>query len=432
VPGGTGDGPPADAATSAAETLATLGYRGEGLVLGLPSAQVYSAEVASDGLPRKDRRQALTYRLEEHLPLDAESLTADFLPPVGGRTFGVAVETAPAGDLIERLARAGIEVEAVCPTALLALWQLVDHLDGAAGFCLMGQAGGVDVFRIRDGRPVSWHTVEADPGEAAQAVQVDLLAQPPEDGAGGQLVAADLGPEFLEAVAGRTGLVCRHVDEASAVALAAQAAPAVLEGRGAGWVNLRRGDLAPGDRLGRLRRPLQAAAALVLVLLAVVTGGAWWRAGRYEAQAAGHIEEQRAVFLRLYPNQRVPGSVRRHLASEATRLAALAGTDQAVPDRPAALDTARRVVSGLPADLRARLVMLRIEPAEVYLEGQARSHADAEAVARGIAAQGLAMEPPRTESLAKGGVAFTLAGRPAAPPAPKTGSSPVAAKGGRP
>ena len=428
----TGDGPHAGPAESAAKALGALGYRGDRLVLGLESGRVYAAEVSSDGLPRKDRRQALKYRLEEHLPLDAESLTADFLAPAAGRTFGVAVETAPARDLIDALAAAGVDVETVCPTAFLALSRLIGRLDTGAGFCLLGLGSGVEVFRIRDGRPAAWHTAGDDAPETVRAIEADILARPPADGEEVHFVAAGLQPEFLNAVAGRTGLVCRHVDESSPAALAARAATAVLEGRTAGWVNLRCDGLAPADRLGRFRRPIQAAAVLVFLFLATVIAGAFWRAGRYEALAAERLEEQRAVFVRLYPNQRTPVSVRRHLASEATRLAALSGADQALPLRPAAIDALKQVVAGFPADLRARLVMIRIEPVEVYLEGQARSHADAEAIARGISGQGLAMEPPRTESLAKGGVAFTLAGKPAGQSPQKTGPPPAVVKGDRP
>ncbi len=409
------------------EALASLAYDGSGLGLGLPSSQVLAAQVLCDNLPRQGRHAALLYRLEEHLPIDAEKLTADFLPAAGGRALGVAVETAPVRGLLDRLAQVGVETEVICPTAFLALWQIARQADTRADYVLLGFADHVDVFRMADSQPVAWYVAPPDAAEVARAVQVDLLTHPADADAGTGLVAGPLEAGFLDAVGAATGVACRQVAESSCVTPAAQATPAALNGEGAGWVNLCRDGLATANRLRRLRRPIGAAVALALVLLAVVSAGAWWRGRLYRAESDRLVEAQQAIFSRLYPNTSVPIGVRRWLASEASRLAGLSGAGETLPKTPAALDALRHVAQGLPTDLRFRLVDLRIEPAEIFLEGQARSHADAEAVARGIAKAGpFTMEPPRTESLVKGGVAFTLAGKQAATPAaPKP-------KGGQP
>jgi len=408
------EGTGTDQADAIAKALATLDYEGEVIVLGLSSREVYAAEVGSESLPRKGRHAALLFRLEEHLPLDAERLTADFLPPVGGRTLGVAAETEPVRALLDHLAEAGVRVEAVCPTALLALWRMIDGVEEASDFVFVGAPDCVDIFRMAENRPLAWYTVGRDPEEVSRTVHAGLLIHPADPESEISLAASPLPPELLEAVTDETGLVCRRVAEESSMVLAARAAPALLGGDGAGWVNLARGALASADPLGRLRRPVQAAVALALALLVAVIGGTWWRAARYKDEVERLTGEQRAIFARLYPNREVPVSVRRWLASEAARLTGLSGTGEAVPEQPPALETLRRMATGLPDDLRFRLVMIRVEPTEVYIEGQARSHADAETVAKGIAGQGFEMEPPRTESLAKGGVAFTLVGQPAA------------------
>jgi len=395
------------------KVLGVLGYAGEGICLGLPSAWVLSAPVACDGLPRKGRRQAMVYRLEDHLPLDAEHLTADFLPAVGGRRLGLAVETERTRDLLDHLTEAGVEVEAVCPTALLALWTLVAEYDPGTDYVLVGGEDRVDLFRFAEGQPVRWYAVAHDPAEVVRTVEADLLSRPADPSRDLTLAAAATEPEFLSAVSDPTGLVCERVAEESAVHLAALAARDLLAGRGAGWVNLRRDGLGLANRLGRLRRPVQAVLVLGALLLAVVCGGAWYRAGRYRGEADRLADRQGAIFARLYPNQRTPTSVRTWLASEAARLSGVSDTG-GVPQTPSALATLKKVAGGLPAEVRFRLTDIRIEPGGVYLEGQARTHAGAEAVARGIAGDGaFTMEAPRTESLAAGGVSFTLAGTPA-------------------
>ena len=412
--GDTDDDTGADRADAIHKALATLDYDGSGICLGLPSSQVQSAQVLCDGLPRKGRQAALLYRLEEHLPLDAESLTADFLPPEGGRTLGVAVETQGLRRLLDRLTEVGVEVEAVCPTALLALWQLVEGPEERADFVLLDFPDRIDVFRVEGARPVAWYVAPSQAGEVGRTIQVDLLTHPIEPTSEINLVAGPLPPEFLEAVASETGVACRCVQEESCVTLAGRAAPALLKGKGTGWVNLRRDALAMPDRMRRLRRPVRTAVCLALTLVAVLIAGSWWRAGRYRYETDRTVEGQRAIFRRLYPNTRVPTSIKRWLASEAARLAGLSGTDETMPQRPAALDMLRRAMAGLPDDLRFRVLNLRVEPSEVYLEGQARRHADAETVARGTAGQGFTMEPPRTERFSDGSVGFILVGKPKA------------------
>lgn len=82
--------------------------------LGLPSAKTLLAGIECGNLPRKDRRTAMLYRLEEQLPLDVESLTVDFLPQAGGRALGIAVETSYVQGILRRLAEAGIEPHSAC------------------------------------------------------------------------------------------------------------------------------------------------------------------------------------------------------------------------------------------------------------------------------------------------------------------------------
>jgi len=405
----------ADWADAVAKALDDLGYDGRGLVLGLASDRIFATEVSTEGLPRRGRHEALLYRLEENLPLDAETLTADFLSSVGGRTLGIAVETEPTRTTLDRLAEVGVQVEAIYPTALLSLWHMCQNENGMAHVYLAHLAGRIEIFRVSEGRPVAWYSVAPGTDSVCQAIHASFLTRPAETDEEVDLVSGPMSAEFLDAVTGETGLACRRVVEEPCVALAARAVPVLLKGERAGWVNLRRDTLGPTDRLSRVRQPLQTAITLALALLVVLSAGAWWRATQYDAETMRLIAAQGAVFREVYPNHEVPHGVHRWLASEAKRLSGLSGTEREVPEQPAALETLRDVARGFPDGIRFRLLLLRVEPTEVLLEGEARDHATAEAVARGIAARGFAMELPRTENLEKGGVAFTLVGEPSGP-----------------
>src|SRR5579859_6002100 len=53
--------------------LQSFGYTGDAAILAVPSSWCYAASISTDDLPRNDRK-AMIYRLEEKLPLAAESL----------------------------------------------------------------------------------------------------------------------------------------------------------------------------------------------------------------------------------------------------------------------------------------------------------------------------------------------------------------------
>jgi Tfp pilus assembly protein PilN len=199
-------------------------------------------------------------------------------------------------------------------------------------------------------------------------------------------------------------------DETPAVERAARSAHRLLAGRSVGWVELRRDGLAPADLHRRLRPWLSAAAMLGLSLALVAAGGLYWRS-RQLAQAAEAVERQQEIVYReLYATGPLPVDVASRLRSEVRRLAGVRGMGVEVPQRVCALEALRRMTSELPPGLRVRITSVQIHAGAVYIEGQARSHSDAETVAQALKRAGLEMERPRTERLATDGVAFTLSG----------------------
>src|SRR4051812_6878706 len=114
-------------ADEVAAALKSAGYRGEPVVLALPSAWCLCASVATAGLPRKDRRRAMLYRLEEKLPLAAEDVVADFLPggPSSEQSLGVCAQKQMVAPLVGALERNGLSLAAICPAALLAVQQML-------------------------------------------------------------------------------------------------------------------------------------------------------------------------------------------------------------------------------------------------------------------------------------------------------------------
>jgi hypothetical protein len=128
-----------------------------------------------------------------------------------------------------------------------------------------------------------------------------------------------------------------------------------------------------------------------------------WRAARYNRLAARCADEQREVFRQTVPRQPEPLDVPSRLASEQRALQGLSGDSTAPPPQPPGLVALRDLLARLPGDVRFRVLELRLDGASFVIEGQARSHSDADAIAESLrAAGGFSVDPPRTEQLSSG------------------------------
>lgn len=203
--------------------------------------------------------------------------------------------------------------------------------------------------------------------------------------------------------------------------LAARAAGQLLADGRAGWIDLCRGGLAPGGVWGRLGALVWSAVVMALILPAVLAAAFYWRGLEYADRTEQALRSQAAAYHDAFPNRPVPQAAKSRLRSERARLAGLSGLSEEIPSQASGLETLRKAVAGIPPAVRVRVLEIRVGPETFFLEGQARTHGDAQTVGRGLSGTGFTMEPPYTESLPTGGVAFTLAGRP-----PVAGTAPQA------
>jgi len=422
--------PGADAVAIAGAVAAALrggGYRGQGVVLAPSSETCLCASVKTAGLPPKNRRRAMAYRLEEKLPIAVEDVVADFVPQDVADddvTLGVCAQKRPLAEIVDALEAAGVAVAAICPAALLSLQAVLDEgtkerLDAVVW--PNDRGGGLELFTLRNGRPGSWSIVDGGIAGLMRELRLELGADA--GGNGPRVIGAcGIAPEVLKSVTGQSDLrwsVLSIDPRAGATSLAGS----VLAGTTAPWIDLRRDELAVGDGLRRVRTPLTAAGIALVCLLVALCGAMLWRSGRYDAAAAGYAEEQRAEFRRAFPGTPVPADVRSRLEAEERNVRGLSGGDTAAPaDRRSALVTLRELVTHLPEEeaVRYRILELRLDGGDRFtLEGQATAHGDADAIAASLKrGNAFTVEPPRTEALtgatgdaAARGVAFTLSGR---------------------
>ncbi len=135
------DAEPGVVAAAVAVALKSKGYRGEGIILAIPSSMCLCALTLINGLPAKHRHRAMVYRLEDRLPIAAEEVVADFIAagPSDEQTLGVCSRRASLAPLVEALEASGLAVAAICPASLLALQFLQTHGPLAARFGRMNR-----------------------------------------------------------------------------------------------------------------------------------------------------------------------------------------------------------------------------------------------------------------------------------------------------
>ncbi len=401
------DTPPEQVAQHLAQALAQNGYDGRGVVLAIPSGLCLCATISTEDLPRKNIRQAMIYRLEEKLPIAAEDAATDFV--VGENlALGVCVQTAALAPIVEALEEHEVDIEVICPTAMLAVQHKITKPAEAYDTVLWHHDQDLELFMIAGTTPVAWHLLaDYDGNDLALQLGIHTSGDKPPL----RVATSDLGNTSLEQLTKSPKIQIVDSDEQSISTAATLAANQILLGKQAPWINLRRDGVASSTRFRRVRTPLALMAAAGLLFLTTLSGTMWWRANHYQHLATTFEAQQRDVFTRLFPDQRVPLNVKSRLTSQQRRLAGLSDNHAQVPQQTAVLLMLRDALSCLPDKLRYRILELQLNQDTLYMEGEARSHSDAEAIAAALdQLPAFRVEPPRTEKLSSQRIGFTIRG----------------------
>ena len=413
-----------DAADFVEAMAATLqSQHGPGsLVLAIPSAWCLCARVSTSSLERGGRRRALAFRMEEHLPLSAEQCVGDYVELADGEALGVCADLAMLQRLVDALERHDQRVAHIMPTVLLAAARVADDHPGC-GAVLLDTADSrhsgvrqLDLVELRDGRPSDWHWF----GNDVEAIEEHLATRFSGDDArtGTVLWVRSKGTSARDLAAESVRLVA--VSGFSPVEAAAKEAAHVLAGDAQAWVDLRRDALAPADALDAYRGQIGLLAGALTLLLLAVIGVTQWRAHAYSALTDRTQQQLAEVFREALPEQRVPplGMIKRRMQSEHRQLAGLGGQapgseDPAQLRCPSALGYLAAILSHMPDDVHVRIVDLTISPDRIRLDGQTRTHADAERISVALRDSGrFEVEPPKTQALRERGVNFVFTARP--------------------
>lgn len=398
--------------------------RHDQLIVAINSASTLMTSFPVADLAGARDRQTITFRLESALPLDAESIAADY-QFVGENIVCLAASTSTFGPVVEALEAAGLQVQSVV-TAI----ELVVHAALKAGQCrsngpvLVAVDDGYELLTLKDGIPVAWR-------RCTQLIEVIRAVRL--SGEERHLVTLGLDEEttrLLEEqslnVAGGT-----RTDIGD---LLRRGATRVLRAQRDPWFELRRGRLAEMAPY----RSISKSVRLLLVTLAAsvmaAAGVLYWRASLYEQQLAAIRTEERELFKRAFPESPVPRAVLTRLRSEHAKVLASRRETADVPAVAPALQVLRTYLSGLPLDVRCQTSELGIDDGELTADVRLNRHEDAGAVADSLQLAGFEIDPPTTTQQEDRTINSRMTGRWAPKTSPRNApaDSQMAARGGVP
>lgn len=398
------DSPDAEARTTFVSALEKSGYQGQGTTLLLSSEQCLAATFPAHTRGAAGRGEALSFALEEHVPLAAEEMVADFLH-AGPHVVGVGVDRNRIFELVERLQQAGVMIESITPAALLAHAQLPTSGHSEHAYLIVWQnQDTIDLLLVASRHVTRWNTLPAE----ADCLAIELRQLEHENKLPKLVLACDLNDVLVQSIRKVAPEAEIQEHAVSLLALAAIHAEQRHLGEVDVGIELAQGQLGACDPLRTLRKSLQAATIALAIFLVVLAICCTWRATRYEALAENITQQKKDLFRQAMPGKRVPRGVLRRLQREHEQLAGLVGQAAGLPTRESALVSMRDALLALPEDMRFRLLEIVVHQDRVTLDSEVRRHGDADRLAGALRNHGFEVQPPHTEQVSSKTVSVRL------------------------
>lgn len=398
-------------AAAIAVALRKAGLAGRPVTLALPSSWCLAATIRTDGVAAGDAR-ALTYRLEERLPVAAEAVVADFIPaPDASHALGVCVRTDRVKPLLTMLEAAGVAIGSIAPLALLIAagatrGKPTSHGDGRLLALATEVAGGTDLIVCRNGAPVAWTHV-ASPADLPRRVR---------------WIESQAGPVASRSAVGDVDAGLKDLAfAAEAQSPAAAAVAGALDSGRRSAIELRRDALASADQWQPYRGGLRVLTAAAAIFFAAITVAALLRAAAHDRAAddatADVLQNVRTSFPAEFASAS-PDEIHAALAQERRSWANTAGRETAAsPSAGAAplasrsaLRTVRDVLRLMPADAEIRIDRSTFDETTFEISGKARSYEDLDKLASAIRAGHPEVTLPQAARGPDGAWSFTMKG----------------------
>ncbi len=337
-------------------------------------------------------RAALVFELEDHLPIDAESMVADFvLVPSSSENktvASVAIEVGRWREIADAFESAGIPVASIVPAAVLAARSICRNLDFTDTVQLLLVAGSdCDLIKVKNEMIVDWKHTRVD---------ANLLRRHQLFDAGGSDQVVAVGADEAQVSMIRSVYEAIEVAPESSESHIIRGAELLFTKASPRWFDLRRDQLGPSDPLRPIQTQLRLVAlAAAACLLAVLIGG-WWRTQRIETEIENVRGRQQELFKTAFPDTKVPAALLRRVRSEYARVMGSRGATSQVDVPKSAPKILCALLTALPDDVRFRIKSVKVLNGQVDLDLQVRVPTDAGKLAMSLESSGFNVKPPVT------------------------------------
>ena len=389
---------PAAIVATVKELLAnSKSVRSEWIIAPASSSCFFSHLSLPPEIDAKDRR-SLIYELENHLPIDAESMAADFsvlpaaahgAPRLHGRSVAaVAVEVDDWKPLTTKLESADIPVTNIVPSAILAMVSLHEkHSLAGVSSLMLCHGEHADLITLVDDRISSWKYGKIDATSLERHKSLDLPAS-------NQILVVDCTEAQGSLIRNKLGSF--QIEPNSFVTHCLEGANTALSKPASIQFNLRRDDLAPEDPLRPMNRQLSWLAFAVATCLIAMIFGSWWRTTRLERKISENLLAQSAAFQESFPDTRVPASLLRRVRSEHSRIMGSRNATKQIEAPNSATEVMHVLLASLPRDIRVRISSIDIRNGDLDLTFQVQHFVEAGLVAEALARGGFDVSQPAT------------------------------------
>ena len=400
-----------------AEAIAAMiGSTTVNVTLALPASWCLSSTVSLAGIPARNRRTALLYRLELLLPLAAEDIAADYIYDEPDSALAICVSAPTVKPIVDALETAGVIIDSIVATSVYAAISLLRANPSQACDLLVWQTlESVEIFNIRGGRIAGWYIAPS----SVDDVGWYLKQLPSTEVAKSKVTVCNLQPDILGYLKTLPQLEITSVYQQPTEA-------AVMSATRTGFaspIELRRDGLAPSDNLRVIRKPVIEFVAATLFMLLCICGAAFWRSMRLETLAANDRLQQQELFRQAFPGHAIPPNIVSRLRSEQRSLTTGGVGEGTASTLQSALPTLQSILSGievLPADARLQIDDLKADDGQFALDGVLRNRNDMTALVDSLGQNAkLKLDPPQTEQFSGQGLHVILTGTLVKEPTPK-------------
>jgi type II secretory pathway component PulL len=347
---------------------------------------------------------AMTFLLEDEIPLALEDLTVDFVRRPRS-ALGIAVINSAVEPVIRLLHDLHVEVPAILPTAWAFAQAVLEDAANSPFDGLIWQSNQTwEVIVLEDGLTCRWYSVTGD-----QEILLPRLALAWRDSKALPRVLL-VHDEDCEAERLRSVAVIETATGRTPQSQIANLASRIAAGNLRPWINLRRGKFAPPEPYRRLIRPVAALFATLVVALVVATLVNWRWAAHYDQLAQELLVRQQEVFRKVFPKEPVPVGVVERLQSEERRRGIGTQKDEREEaTKVSAFQSLHQVFKLLPSNVRFRILDISADEQRISISGETRHQTDVDHLAKSLSAHpSFPLAMPRTRKGSNNQTLFTF------------------------